>query len=270
MTGVSTESLGKVEEVLAKNTSTNPLELADELFAAVTALDNDGSLRRALTDTSRQSAAREGIAKAVFGSKVLEQTLAVLTVAVAQRWSIDEDLTNALEKSAVLATVASARQHRGPQGPEQTVNELLVFVRNVTNTPEAQAALTNSTASVRARQKLARDLGGQDLSPESALLLQRIGGHNRSQNPVRVAEQFIAIIMKQQEQYLARVTSATALSQEQLDRLGAALNKLYDRQLKLDVSVDPAILGGLRVQVGDEVIDGTVISRLDRLERHLD
>ena len=65
------------------------------------------------------------------------------------------------------------------------------------------------------------------------------------------------------------VTSAVALSQAQLNRLGHALSRVYNRKLKLDISVDPTVLGGLRVQVGDEVIDGTVIARLDELERNL-
>jgi ATP synthase F1, delta subunit len=65
------------------------------------------------------------------------------------------------------------------------------------------------------------------------------------------------------------VTSAVALSQAQLERLSRTLNKIYNRQLKLDVSIDTAVLGGMRVQIGDEVIDGTVGTRLDDLERDL-
>ena len=65
------------------------------------------------------------------------------------------------------------------------------------------------------------------------------------------------------------MTSAVALSQAQLERLSRTLNKIYNRQLKLDVSIDTAVLGGMRVQIGDEVIDGTVGTRLDDLERDL-
>ena len=69
--------------------------------------------------------------------------------------------------------------------------------------------------------------------------------------------------------YIAKVTSAVALSQAQLERLSRTLNKIYNRQLKLDVSIDTAVLGGMRVQIGDEIIDGTVGTRLDDLERDL-
>ena len=77
------------------------------------------------------------------------------------------------------------------------------------------------------------------------------------------------IIVTRQNRYIAKVTSAVALSQAQLERLSRTLNKIYNRQLKLDVSIDTAVLGGMRVQIGDEVIDGTVGTRLDDLERDL-
>ena len=85
----------------------------------------------------------------------------------------------------------------------------------------------------------------------------------------RVADEFAEIIVTRQNRYIARVTSAIALSQAQLERLGRALNAVYGRELKLDVSVDPAVLGGLRVQVGDEVIDGTVETRMSDLARSI-
>ena len=85
----------------------------------------------------------------------------------------------------------------------------------------------------------------------------------------RVADEFAEIIVTRQNRYIARVTSAIALSQAQLERLGRTLNAVYGRELKLDVSVDPAVLGGLRVQVGDEVIDGTVETRMSDLARSI-
>ncbi len=65
------------------------------------------------------------------------------------------------------------------------------------------------------------------------------------------------------------VTAAVPLSDQQKQRLGAALAKLYGRQVHLNLDVDPEVLGGIRVRVGDEVIDGTVASRLDEAARRL-
>ena len=269
MAGVSTESLSKVEAALDANASLNPLHLASELFAVVDVIDRDGGLRRGLTDTSRVEAARQNIASTVFGSKVSSQTLSVLTVAVSQRWSAERDLADALEKCAVLAAIVSTQSHGGVEALDTLINELLTFVRNVDGTAQAQTALSNNLASKEAKQKLAVALGGPARSAEGVLLLERIGSETRGMHAARLADEFVEIIVKRQNRYIAKVTSAVALSQAQLNRLGHALSRVYNRKLKLDISVDPTVLGGLRVQVGDEVIDGTVIARLDELERNL-
>lgn len=99
--------------------------------------------------------------------------------------------------------------------------------------------------------------------------MERIGSESRGHHAARLADEFVEIIVTRQNRYIAKVTSAVALSQAQLERLSRTLNKIYNRQLKLDVSIDTAVLGGMRVQIGDEVIDGTVGTRLDDLERDL-
>ena len=193
----------------------------------------------------------------------------MLTTAVALRWSQERDLADALEKAAVLASIASAQSRGGADALEEVTNELLTFVRNVDGTPEAQAALSDNLASKEAKKKLAVALGGPAATAEGVLLLERIGSESRGHHAARLADEFVEIIVTRQNRYIAKVTSAVALSQAQLERLSRTLNKIYSRQLKLDVSIDTAVLGGMRVQIGDEVIDGTVGTRLDDLERDL-
>lgn len=269
MAGVSTESLSKVEEVLEAHASLQPLKLAGELFALVDVLDHNGTLRRAVTDSSRDAAARQGIVNSVFDGKISSQAMAVLTNAVAQRWSEDSDLADALERAAVLAVIASAQSRGGVDALDEVLNELLTFVRTVDSNAQAQEALSDHQASKEAKKKLAVALGGPATTAEGVLLLERIGSNPRGLHAARAADEFAEIIVKRQNRYIARVTSAINLSQAQLERLGRALNAVYGRELKLDVSVDSAVLGGLRVQVGDEVIDGTVETRMSDLSRSI-
>lgn len=269
MAGVSTESLSKVEEVLEAHASLQPLKLAGELFALVDVLDHNGTLRRAVTDSSRDAAARQGIVNSVFDGKISSQAMAVLTNAVAQRWSEDSDLADALERAAVLAVIASAQSRGGVDALDEVLNELLTFVRTVDSNAQAQEALSDHQASKEAKKKLAVALGGPATTAEGVLLLERVGSNPRGLYAARAADEFAEIIVKRQNRYIARVTSAINLSQAQLERLGRALNAVYGRELKLDVSVDPAVLGGLRVQVGDEVIDGTVETRMSDLSRSI-
>ena len=269
MAGVSTESLSKVEEVLEAHASLQPLKLAGELFALVDVLDHNGTIRRAVTDSSRDAAARQGIVNSVFDGKISSQAMAVLTNAVAQRWSEDSDLSDALERAAVLAVIASAQSRGGVDALDEVLNELLTFVRTVDSNAQAQEALSDHQASKEAKKKLAVALGGPATTAEGVLLLERVGSNPRGLHAARAADEFAEIIVKRQNRYIARVTSAINLSQAQLERLGRALNAVYGRELKLDVSVDPAVLGGLRVQVGDEVIDGTVETRMSDLSRSI-
>ena len=68
---------------------------------------------------------------------------------------------------------------------------------------------------------------------------------------------------------VATVITASPLTTAQLDRLRAGLAKSYGRDLKLNVRLDPSIIGGVRVQIGDDVIDGTVATRLTDLRLQL-
>ena len=68
---------------------------------------------------------------------------------------------------------------------------------------------------------------------------------------------------------VAVVTSAVPLSEGQRQRLGAALAATYGRQIHLDLDVDPEVLGGVQVRIGDEVINGTIKDRLAEVARRM-
>ncbi len=72
-----------------------------------------------------------------------------------------------------------------------------------------------------------------------------------------------------QEQLVAEVESALPLTVEETNRLTAGLARIYGRAISVHVMVNPALGGGLRVRVGDEVIDGSVAGRLEELRRRL-
>jgi len=65
------------------------------------------------------------------------------------------------------------------------------------------------------------------------------------------------------------VTSRTELTPAQRERLAGILAQAYGSDMQLNVSVDPTVIGGLRVQVGADVVDATVLSRLDDARRRL-
>jgi F-type H+-transporting ATPase subunit delta len=65
------------------------------------------------------------------------------------------------------------------------------------------------------------------------------------------------------------VKAAVPLTDDQVSRLVGSLSRIYDRQVSVHVEVEPELVGGIRVQVGDEVIDGSVAARLEALRRRM-
>jgi F-type H+-transporting ATPase subunit delta len=83
-----------------------------------------------------------------------------------------------------------------------------------------------------------------------------------------VIEQYVQAAARRRQQVVAHVVAAAPLTTEQRDRLEAALQRRYGR-VRLNIDVDPSVLGGIRVQVGSELVDGTVTTRLDEARRRL-
>ncbi len=78
-----------------------------------------------------------------------------------------------------------------------------------------------------------------------------------------------ALIAEQKGEVTAHVTAAQALDQKQIDDIAAHLKKVTGKNVKVDLSVDPAIMGGLVIRVGSKLMDSSVRTKLDRLHRAL-
>ena len=83
------------------------------------------------------------------------------------------------------------------------------------------------------------------------------------------SERLAELASERRSRYIAVVTSARPLEGDQADRLRSALSSAFGRDMDLQVDVDPSLLGGLVVRVGDELVDGTVVRRLSELRRRL-
>ena len=84
-----------------------------------------------------------------------------------------------------------------------------------------------------------------------------------------VIEDLIDLAAEQRGRSVAEVRVAQPLTEDQASRLTAALAHRYGREIRLNVAVDPAVLGGVSVRVGTEVIDATVSTRIEQARRTL-
>ncbi|WP_030014677.1 F0F1 ATP synthase subunit delta [Curtobacterium sp. S6] len=267
MAGVSTESLRKLSQLFEQRFSTEAnSSMSDELFAVADVLDHNGALRRGLTDPSREAEQRGKVASSVLEGKVYPAVREIVARAAESRWSAERDLADAVEHLGVLAAAFSAENSAGEDALSTVVDDLLRFSKTVQSDPQLQTALTDQRADVEAKKTLASRVSPA-ASDEGRLLIAQAVEHPRGMLPADLAEKFANVLVGMSQRFIAKVTVGAPLTDEHRQRLLRAVSGIYGRDMTLDVTVAPEVLGGIKVQVGDEVIDGTVASRVADLDR---
>ncbi|GAA1573460.1 F0F1 ATP synthase subunit delta [Kribbella hippodromi] len=263
MRGASNESLARAEQALA---SATPVEgLGGELFSIARLLDGSGALRRALTDPARPSAAKAGLAQQLFGGKISATALEVLSAAVTGRWVSGRDLGDALDQLSVQAEVAYADTRRTL---DEVEDQLFRLDRVVVAERALADKLGDRAIPVERRQELIRGLLQGKADATTVRLAERaVDGRGRSfAGSLRVYQVAAAA---RRNASIATVRVAGDLTEAERDRLAAALGRQYGREIQLNVIVDPNVVGGVRVDIGDEVIDGTIAAKLDEAQRRI-
>jgi F-type H+-transporting ATPase subunit delta len=264
--GSSVEALAASERLLAgRLPGVEPervARLGEDLFALAAIIRSEPRLRRTLTDASVDASARSGLVRSLFGRKVDEVALAVVATAVGKRWTSPSDLALGLERLAVETTV------RGTADPARLADELFSVDRLVSQSPELRNALGDPARTVEDKRQLLRDLLGSRVLPATTLLVSEAlsGTHRTIALALEDYERIASAVVGER---VATVRSARPLTEPAQERLQAALSRQYDRAVHLNVVVDPTLIGGLRVEIGDDVIDGSVASRLDDARRRL-
>lgn len=267
MLGRSREALARQSDALdARRQAAGFDALAGDLLAVADLLAREPRLRMALADSGQPEAARAGIAQAVLAGKVGPLAVEVVEAAVSDRWSSADDLVEGIEALGAQSAFAVAEA----DGSLDTVEEeLFRFGRAVDASPELQMALTDPAGDASSKAAIVRDLLAGRTAPATRQVLEHAVGHLHGQRIDAVIERLIALAAAQRERVVAEVRVAAPLDAEQERRMAAALSALHGRQVRLNVAVDPSVLGGAHVKVGDEVIDGTVASRLEQARRAL-
>ncbi len=234
-----------------------------DLFGVADLLRSEPALRRVATDASIDSDAKAGLLRQVLSGKVSDLALAVVTIAVAQRWTASRDLADALERLGVISVAQSAGGDAG-----RLEDELFAFGRVVQDNPELRDALSDPARSRDDKSRLLADLLGDKVLPATVTLVQQaLSGSYRTVGVALADYQKIASEVRGQG--VATVRVARPLADADRQRLADALSRNYGREIHLNVVVDPEVIGGIRVETGDDVIDGTVASRLDEARRRL-
>jgi F-type H+-transporting ATPase subunit delta len=273
MAGVSSESLTAALVALEAKLPFASLQLAKELFGILETVDSSAGLRRALTDPSRSGDEKSALVKQLFSGKVSTDAADIASGLAGSRWASARDIGDALETLAASVVIAvaenkSAVSASGITGLEALENDLFAFNQAVGSSHEVQRALSEPQANPAAKIALAEKLVPQ-ASEEAKVLIGQAVSQPRGLKATNLVRRFAELAAKRQQRWIATVSVTRPLTEEQTSRLQAGLNALYGRELKINMNVDPALIGGIRIQVGDEVVDASLLTRLGQLQRQL-
>jgi F-type H+-transporting ATPase subunit delta len=237
--------------------------LSAELFFVADVLGSNISVRRALTDTSRDAAAKAVFIKDLLASKVGKATVGLLTDLSALRWSGAKDLVQVIEQLAIEAE-ATAANISGEL--DRVENEMFVISSTISNSSELRKAF-KSDAQV-AKAQLAAELLKNASSSTTKLVSQMVNAW-RGRSIESAFADFQWALAARRNRVIALVRIAAPMSQAQQDRLESALNKQVGQPVRMNIEIDPTVLGGVSVKFADEMVDGSVSNRLAGAARAL-
>jgi F-type H+-transporting ATPase subunit delta len=274
MDAASRAAMGAAREALAGQTRGAPsnrrgdtlLDLSDELFAVARLLDGQPSLRRALADPAVRPDDRAGLARRLLAAQLSPAAVAVVEAIARQRWSRPLDLVEAAETLAVEAALEAAEAR---QELDSVEDELFRFGRIISGDDELLRILGDRKAPREGKSALLDRLLAGKVSPVTERLVRNSLTSSHVQNPENTVERLSEAAARRRGQSVAHVVTAVPLTAAQERRLTGLLERLYGRTMGLQVLVDPSVLGGLVVRVGDEVIDGSIAHRLQDAGRRL-
>ena len=256
----------QLEKLISSSDASVASKVSADLLAIVTVLDSSIALRRALTDYARDAASKVELSKTVFSGVQSENAFALLSTMVGLRWSSPRDLGDVIELLGVEA--ASVAVEKASQ-LDQLESELFAFAQIVAKNPELRATFAlRSTSEVKKSDLVSALLSGKALQA-SIDLISFLVDHPRGRNLESGLNEFAEVISARKARLIAHVVSANPLTSEQTTRLTGALTKMMGHEIRVNVSVEKEVVGGLSIRIADELIDGTLIARLAQADRLL-
>jgi len=262
--GASRNSLASLRDQLPDGGDLS--QLSEQLYAVVSLLTTQASLRRALSDPSSAPTTKAHVVDQLFGSRLASEALDLVRAAARTRWSQPRDLVDALEELAVDAALITAE---GASALDAVEDELFRFSRIIAAEPDLRAALTNRNLPPERKQELLHRLLDGKVNDVTFRLLERAVLEPRGRTIDAALRELSNLAAQRRERLIAHVTSAVELSEDEQRDLEAALGRTFEHEVRLQLVVDPALIGGLTVRVGDELIDASVARQLDEARRKL-
>jgi len=270
LVGVSRDSLATARERQDEHLRDAGAEalttLGDELFAVADLLAVQRALLRTLSDPSVPNDTRASLVDTIFGERLSEGALSTLRELVRARWSKPTDLLGAVETLAREALFAVAE---GEGRLDDVEDELFRFGRILDGQQELNGLLSDAGTDPGRRVALLDSVTADKLSPITARVLRHTVRSSRRRSLDSVLAELAALVAARRGRSIAEVAAPTDLTDAQQERLAGILSRIYGREVSLQVDLDESMLGGLVVEIGDDLIDGSVAAQLERAAQGL-
>jgi F-type H+-transporting ATPase subunit delta len=256
---------GKLDAAIKGASAATASELASHLFFASEVLAGNTSLRRAITDPSREPGAKAALIKELFGKSMGEMAVNLLSDIAAVRWSSGQDVIHVVEQLAIEAQASAANINNELDRVE---DELFETSRLVAQTPEIRKALVGAGSS-QAKSTLLTEILQKNASASTIKLATTLVASLRGRSIEAGFADYLYGLANRRNRLIALVKTAAPLTGEQSARLSAALEKQVGQPIRVNIQVDSSILGGVSVKFADELVDGSISHRLANAGREL-
>jgi len=268
--GTSRASVITLRKALAESISklsvADSVQFANNLFTILEVLSSSVGLRRALTDNSRDTAAKSELISNLFGKNLGAAATSLFTQAVSLRWSSPSEIADAIENLAVEAESYVADKNNELELVE---SQLFDFAQLLIANPEFRQVLNSSAESDSGKLSLLESVIKGKYASSTLNLITRVVALRRGRNIDSTLATYAHYVSTSRNRLVAHVKSAVALTESQKSSLIAALTKQMGRQVHINVEIDPKVLGGISIKYADDVIDGTISNRLAEASRSL-
>lgn len=260
--GSSRQSLvaarAKLDAAVKGATADSAAKLSSELFLAAEVLASNVPLRRAFADMSRDAASKETLVKDLFGKTLGSAALTVLTDVATLRWSAGGDVVYVLEQLAIEAEGTAANINGELDRVE---DELFEISRVIAENFELRKALVGP-GTTSAKSTLVSDVLGKRASESTVRLAAALVTSLRGRSIEAGFADYLSALANRRNRLIANVRVAATITDTQKVRLAQAIEKQVGQPIRVNIQVDPSIIGGVSVKFADELVDGSISNRL--------
>ncbi len=240
-------------------------EISTHLFFAAEVFAGNTSLRRAITDPSRELAAKSALIKDLFGSKIGKEASALISDIAALRWSASKDVIYVLEQLAIEAEASAANINNELDRVE---DELFSASRSLLGSSELRSALVGG-AGADLKAALVTELLSKKTSESTVKLVRALVTQRRGRSLEAAFADYLFGLANRRNRLIAVVRTAAPITDAQKVRLSGAIEKQVGQPIRVNIQVDPTILGGVSIKFADELIDASISNRLAHAGRAL-